>query len=40
MASKIIHRGPDSEGVYTDNDIAIAFRRLSIIDLAGGSQPI
>ncbi len=40
MASKILHRGPDSEGVYTDNDIAIAFRRLSIIDLAGGSQPI
>ena len=40
MASKIIHRGPDSEGIYSDNDIAIAFRRLSIIDLAGGSQPI
>ena len=40
MASKILHRGPDSEGIYTDDDIAIAFRRLSIIDLEGGSQPI
>ena len=40
MASKIIHRGPDSEGIYADNNIAVAFRRLSIIDLAGGSQPI
>lgn len=40
MASKIIHRGPDSEGIYADDNIAIAFRRLSIIDLEGGSQPI
>lgn len=40
MASKIIHRGPDSEGTYADDSIAVAFRRLSIIDLEGGSQPI
>lgn len=40
MADKIIHRGPDSDGYYTDKDVAIGFRRLSIIDLAGGTQPI
>ena len=40
MADKIIHRGPDSDGYYTDDTIALGFRRLSIIDLKGGSQPI
>ena len=40
MSSKIIHRGPDSEGIYADDNIAVSFRRLSIIDLEGGSQPI
>ncbi len=40
MADKITHRGPDSQGVYTDDTLAMAFRRLSIIDLDGGSQPI
>ena len=40
MANKITHRGPDSQGVYTDDTLAMAFRRLSIIDLDGGSQPI
>jgi len=40
MADAIIHRGPDSEGYYTDNDVALGFRRLSIIDLKGGDQPI
>ncbi len=40
MADLIAHRGPDSEGYYIDDDIALGFRRLSIIDLAGGSQPI
>ncbi len=40
MAEKITHRGPDSEGVYTDETLAMAFRRLSIIDLEGGHQPI
>lgn len=40
MMDKIKHRGPDSEGLYTDDDIALGFRRLSIIDLANGSQPI
>ncbi len=40
MADLIAHRGPDSEGFYTDEDIALGFRRLSIIDLNNGSQPI
>ena len=40
MMNTIIHRGPDSGGKYTDNDIALGFRRLSIIDLSSGDQPI
>lgn len=40
MSNKIIHRGPDSAGFYVDDKIALGFRRLSIIDLDGGSQPI
>lgn len=40
MTDRIIHRGPDSSGVYTDGSIAMGFRRLSIIDLNQGDQPI
>lgn len=40
MAEVITHRGPDSEGYYLDDGVAMAFRRLSIIDLESGSQPI
>ena len=40
MADLIAHRGPDSDGYYTDETIALGFRRLSIIDLNNGSQPI
>ena len=40
MNDKIIHRGPDAEGIYVDKDVALGQRRLSIIDLAGGNQPI
>lgn len=40
MADLIAHRGPDSEGYYTDDTIALGFKRLSIIDLDGGTQPI
>lgn len=40
MMNTIIHRGPDSGGKYTDDDIALGFRRLSIIDLEQGDQPI
>lgn len=40
MKNKIIHRGPDSGGSHIDNGIAMGFRRLSFVDLEGGSQPI
>lgn len=40
MCSKIIHRGPDSEGYYVKENIGIGMRRLSIIDVQGGRQPI
>src|SRR5690349_4980777 len=40
MARTLVHRGPDSGGEYSDGAIALAARRLSIIDLAGGDQPI
>ncbi|MBE6845952.1 MAG: asparagine synthase (glutamine-hydrolyzing) [Ruminococcus sp.] len=40
MMDTIIHRGPDSSGKYTDENIALGFRRLSIIDLKQGDQPI
>ncbi len=40
MAQKQIHRGPDDEGYYIDGTTAIGMRRLSIIDLTGGQQPI
>lgn len=40
MAASITHRGPDDEGYYFDDGIAMAFRRLSIIDLNTGAQPI
>lgn len=40
MAHTIAHRGPDSEGIWTGPGVGLAHRRLSIIDLAGGDQPI
>src|SRR4051794_22955457 len=40
MATTLHHRGPDSEGAHVDGPVAIAARRLAIIDLAGGDQPI
>lgn len=40
MSDMISHRGPDSEGYYFDNEISFGFRRLSIIDLEHGSQPL
>lgn len=40
MNEKIYHRGPDSEGFFTDEFLHMGFRRLSIIDLNGGNQPI
>jgi asparagine synthase (glutamine-hydrolysing) len=40
MNDTIMHRGPDDEGIYTDAGLGFGFRRLSIIDVAGGHQPI
>jgi len=40
MTDTIIHRGPDAEGQYTDERIALGFRRLAIIDLEALSQPM
>ncbi|KRL63255.1 asparagine synthase (glutamine-hydrolyzing) [Lactobacillus psittaci] len=40
MMETIKHRGPSSDGMFTNDVMALGFRRLSIIDLRGGSQPI
>jgi asparagine synthase (glutamine-hydrolysing) len=40
MGNVTVHRGPDDEGQHIDGSCGIAMRRLSIIDLAGGHQPI
>ncbi|MBI4392804.1 MAG: asparagine synthase (glutamine-hydrolyzing) [Euryarchaeota archaeon] len=40
MADSIRHRGPDDEGFYTDSQVGLANRRLSIVDVAGGHMPI
>jgi asparagine synthase (glutamine-hydrolysing) len=40
MARTIIHRGPDDEGYFFDGPVGLGFRRLSIIDLSGGHQPM
>ncbi len=40
MADRIAHRGPDAEGFFVDDDLAMGFRRLSIIDLEHSNQPM
>ena len=40
MADAIAHRGPDDADYYMDNQVSLGFRRLSIIDLEGGRQPL
>src|SRR5271156_1644583 len=40
MTDTIVHRGPDDEGIHVGPGIGLGFRRLSIIDLAGGHQPL
>lgn len=40
MLEKIVHRGPDDENHYIDDKMALGFRRLSIIDINGGRQPM
>ena len=40
MCRTLTHRGPDSEGYFVDDDIAFGMRRLKIIDLDSGDQPL
>ena len=40
MNGTLTHRGPDSDGSLVEGPVGLAMRRLSIIDLAGGDQPI
>jgi asparagine synthase (glutamine-hydrolysing) len=40
MNASIIHRGPDEDGFYVKDNVGLAMRRLAIIDLAGGQQPM
>lgn len=40
MARTLVHRGPDDDGFFVEGQIGLGFRRLSIIDLSGGHQPI
>ena len=40
MNRAIAHRGPDGEGYYVQGGVGLAMRRLAIIDVAGGDQPI
>ena len=40
MCERMKHRGPDSEGLWIENQVALGMRRLSIIDLATGEQPV
>src|SRR5581483_5099129 len=40
MVEKLIHRGPDEDGFFVDDMVGLGMRRLSIIDLSTGKQPI
>jgi asparagine synthase (glutamine-hydrolysing) len=40
MCDMIVHRGPDDEGIFVKDGAGLGMRRLSIIDLAGGHQPL
>ncbi len=40
MCERMKHRGPDSEGLWLENEVALGMRRLSIIDLHTGEQPV
>jgi asparagine synthase (glutamine-hydrolysing) len=40
MCDVLVHRGPDEEGIDVRDGVALGMRRLSVIDLAGGKQPI
>src|ERR1039457_330433 len=40
MMGQMCHRGPDDEGLFVDESVTLGMRRLSIIDLSGGHQPV
>lgn len=40
MNDRLVHRGPDGQGAFHDGPVALAMRRLSVIDLQGGQQPL
>ena len=40
MCQTIVHRGPDAEGVFVRDGAGLGMRRLSVIDLTGGKQPV
>ena len=40
MTAALSHRGPDGDGFFSDASVALGHRRLSIIDVAGGAQPL
>ena len=40
MTARLTHRGPDGEGYFFSEDIGLGHRRLAIIDLSGGAQPV
>src|SRR5436189_5185588 len=40
MSATLVHRGPDSDGSFVDGDVGLAARRLAIIDLEHGDQPL
>src|SRR5215475_7406424 len=40
MNGSLVHRGPDDDGFYVEGPLGLGFRRLSIIDLGGGHQPM
>jgi asparagine synthase (glutamine-hydrolysing) len=40
MCDVMVHRGPDSFGEFANGEVALGMRRLSIVDVAGGTQPL
>ena len=40
MCDVMVHRGPDSFGEFSDGEVALGMRRLAIVDVAGGQQPL
>src|SRR5215510_1000632 len=40
MCDAMVHRGPDDDGYYAASEVVLGMRRLSIIDIAGGHQPV